>query len=171
MANLRESYAATGYASLEWSELGEKAIDRVAASGKCSKLGVSLWKAKFLLESAAYQKAQRELLLVYKTRYFHDDQIIGEALVSQALVEYIAPQCRVCNGEGERIVNDLKVVCEACSGSKMHRYSDKERALRMQMSYGRTKASAHKLRWLLNFMQDEDRTVNLQMNVELERPA
>jgi hypothetical protein len=168
MSNLRESYAATSLAGLGWDENQEKAIDRVAASGKASALGVCLWKSKYMLEGDAYRKAHKALLVIFQARYA-DEYFVAGALVGQAMREYIAPQCTACNGEGERMVNDGRVVCDFCSGSKTHRYSDTERAKLMQISYGTTKASAHKIRWLLEFMESEDRIVNHQLNIELER--
>lgn len=169
VGNLRESYASCALAGLGWDANHEKAIDRVAASGKASALGVALWKTKYLIEAAEYRKAQALLLTRYLARYTGDSALLAEAIVDQALHEYIAPQCRACNGEGESMLGERRIVCESCAGSKVHRFTDTERAGRMQISYGMTRMSAHKLKWLIGFMEGEDATVNFQLNVELER--
>lgn len=168
MTNLREAFAVTALASLEWDENRERAIDRVAASGKAGELGLLLWKAKYQLEVDSYRRAQKALVEIYGKRY-RDSPTVAAAFVGQAMREYLSPSCRACHGVGEYVVNDRRIVCETCGGSKIHRYSDEERARTMQVSYGLTKAGAHKLRWLLGLMGAEDSAVNFELNIQLER--
>jgi len=169
MANLREPYAASSLASLAWSETQEKAIDRVAASGRASTLGVALWKARYMLEADAYLLARSLLRLMYIKRYRSDSLLVVDAFVNQALIEFTATPCVECNGTGERMVDDHLLICNVCSGSRLRRYSDQERARCMRLSYAITQAFGYKLRWLLETMQSEDAAVNRQMNIELER--
>lgn len=168
MSNLREAFAATALASLEWNPLTEAAIDRVAASGRAQTLGVLLWRAKYMLESSAYQNALKLALGVYEERY-RDSEEVAKAIVTQALREYLAPACRSCKGVGEMMVNLRRIVCETCGGSKIHRHSDEERARLMQISYGLTKKSAHKVAWMLGMLGNEDKLVNRELNIQLER--
>lgn len=168
MSNLREAYAATALAGLGWDDNAEKAIDRVAASGKATALGVFLWKAKYQLESRAYQSAIKEALSLYMKRY-RDSRGTAERLVDQAMREYIAPACRLCSGRGEMVLDELKVICATCEGSKTHRFTDTERATAMQLSYALTKHCAFKIKWLLGLFGDEDKRVNYILNIELER--
>jgi hypothetical protein len=168
MANLREAYSRVSFASLEWDENAEKAIDRVAAAALANPLGLLLWKAKYLLEGDAYRRAQIALGEVYGKRY-RDAAPIRAALVGQALREFLAPACRTCRGVGEHMLEDRRVVCDTCAGTKIHRYTDMERAGTMQLSFGLTKHAAHKLQWLLGLMGDEDRQVNAVMCEQLER--
>lgn len=168
MANLRESLAATAYAGLAWDENTEKAIDRVAASGKADPLGLLLWKARYMLESVAYAAAQQELLRIYRKRY-RDNPTVSAAIVGQAMREYINPACRACQGRGEMRGGQRIIVCPACNGTKIHRYGDAERARLMAISYGLTKASSHKLQWLAGLLNGVDKRVNYCLNVELER--
>lgn len=170
MANLREAYSHVSFASLEWNENTEQAVDRVAAAALANPLGLLLWKAKYLLEADAYRRVQIALSEIYGKRY-RDAPTIRAALVGQALREFLAPSCRACRGVGEMMINDRRVVCETCGGSKLHRYSDMERAGTMQIGYGLTKHCAHKLQWLLGLMGDEDRKVNAVMCQQLERFA
>lgn len=168
MSNLREAYAGTALASLEWSELRERAVDRVAAAGKADPFGIKLWRAKYLLESSAYLALQKELLTIYQNRY-RDNATVSQALVQQALHEFLAPACRDCAGRGEMLFDERLIVCETCKGSKIHRYSDEERARTMNISYAVTKKSQHKIRWVLEFMGTHDRKVNGVLSYELER--
>jgi hypothetical protein len=168
LSNLREAFSATALANLDWSEIQEKAIDRVAASGKATTLGISLWKARYQLESRAYQTALKQALEAFCKRY-RDRNAVAEQIVAQAMREYIDSCCKTCNGVGEMVINDLRVVCDACAGSKVHRYSDRERAERMTVSYAIVKHSVHKINWLLGQFYDEDRRLNYLMCWELER--
>ena len=168
MSNLREAYAATALAGLGWDENKEKAIDRVAAAGKADAFGILLWRSKYMLESVAYAQARNQLLNLYRKRY-RDNTAVSVAMVEQGLREYLAPACRVCRGVGDMLVNERLVVCEACGGCKIHRYSDSERARTMKLSFALVKASSHKLRWLLELLGTSDKRVNMVMNVELER--
>ena len=170
-SNLRGVYASVSLANLAWDENQERAIDRIAASGKAAKLGVSLWKAKYMLEVRCYHDAHELLLVLYRRRYRRDDDVTANAMVEQALVEYISPHCRRCLGKGELVADEVLVMCDVCAGSRMHRYGDAERARRMRLSYSVTRASGHKLVWLHDLIGDEDRKVNERLNVELERAS
>lgn len=170
MSNLREAYSHVSFASLEWNENTERAVDRVAAAALANPLGLLLWKAKYLLESDAYRRAQTALGEIYGKRY-RDVPTVRAALVGQALREFLAPSCRTCHGVGEHMLEDRRVVCETCGGSKIHRYTDQERAGTMQLSYALTKHCAHKLQWLLGVMGAEDSKVNAEMCRQLERHA
>jgi hypothetical protein len=169
LSNLREAYAATALANLGWDENHEKAIDRVAASGKCSPLGLAFWKARYMLESSAYQEARKGLIILYKERYVNEDHPIAVKVVEQCLHEYLSPFCQACKGARELVVNELKITCPACSGAGVKRYADEDRARAMQLSYGLTKRLAHKFRWVLQEINSMDREVNSMMMQQLER--
>ena len=83
MSNLREAYSHVSFASLEWDENAEKAVDRVAAAARANPLGLLLWKAKYLLEADAYRRVQIELAAIYGKRY-RDASPVAAALVGQA---------------------------------------------------------------------------------------
>ena len=168
MSNLREAYAATALAGLGWDENKEKAIDRVAAAGKADKLGIWLWRSKYMLESVAYSHARKAVLDAYSKRY-RDNLTVSTAMVEQALREDLAPACRNCRGVGEMMINERIVICETCAGSKIHNYGDQERAMTMKLSYGLVKTAHHKLRWLLELLGTADAKVNYVMCIELER--
>lgn len=168
-SNLRGVYASVSLANLAWDENQERAIDRIAASGKAAKLGVYLWKSRYMLEVAAYHRAHDLLLVLYRRRYARDSITVAKAMVEQAMLEYIYPQCRACLGKGERMVDEVLVMCDVCAGSRVHKYKDAERSRRMQISYSITRASGHKLAWLHDRITDEDRQVNERLNIELER--
>lgn len=167
--NLREAYSATALASLEWSEERERAVDRVAAAGKASPLGLSLWKARYMLESSAYQSSKAGLTALYRVRYSREEPRVVAAVIEQCLHEYLSPFCLTCNGTKAVMVEELKAVCPGCHGSGIRRYADEDRAGTMQLSYGLVKRLAHKMRWLLGEMQGMDRDVNKVLAEQLER--
>lgn len=170
MSNLREALAATALANLGWSE-GERAIDRVAASGKCPRLGVDLWKARYMLEAQAYADAREGFRALYKERYIREHQNVTDRLVDQCLHEFLSPFCSTCGGAKEMMVGELKVTCSTCDGVGVKNYTDEERAGCMGLSYGLTKRLSHKFRWVLGVMQALDTEVNRLLNIELGREA
>jgi len=182
MADLREAYAATHTASMEWSE-HERAIDRIAASGRCSVLGVALWKARYMacihfkgaevvaFEKVALREAMEALKSLYSNRYRSDGDDLVVRLVVQSLAEWIHQACRDCGGRRELMAGETRVVCDTCGGSGLRRYSDAERSRMMQISYGMVKHSAHKLQWLRDQIGTEDVKVNYQMAFELEKSS
>lgn len=169
MSDLRQAYASTALAGLGWDENMEKAIDRVAAAGRATAFGVSLWRAKYQLESTAYREVVAEALAMFRKRYSADPDELSAALVDQALREYLVPSCRACSGSGETSSRDLRVVCPTCSGSKVHNFTDMERCESMRISYAMAKHAAFKIVWLLGVLEHEDRIMNREMNLQLER--
>jgi hypothetical protein len=167
--DLREAYASTALASLEWSEERERAVDRVAAAGRADPLGVLLWKAKYQLESKAYQDAHKTLVAQFRARYCSETAEIADRCVYEALSEFMGPACQDCNGARELIVADLRIECEACNGTGIRRYTDFERARRMEISLSRVRVLSGKLRWLACELGSLDRAVNSVLNEELER--
>ena len=166
MANLREAYAGTVLAGLQWDETRERAVDRVAAGGRASP-EIDIWKAAYGLEAGAYRRLEVRLLRVFSKRY--PLEVNGARIVSQALHEYLSPHCTSCRGAREVVVGERRVVCPSCNGGGIRRYGDAERAQSMGLSYGLTKRLAHKIRWLLGVAGEHDRLVNSLMCFELER--
>lgn len=169
MSNLRESLAATTHASLEWSEERERAVDRVAASGRVPGLGLLIWKARYMLESRAYQDATKGLLKRYLSRYRNESEEIALKCVEQALSEFLGSYCQACTGSREITVGALRVPCSDCGGSGVKRYRDTERAGRMKLSLAQVRLLGHKIEWLQNEIGTLDRQVNEVMAHELER--
>lgn len=168
-ANLREAVAATAYASLKWTPEWERAIDRVAASGKVDALGLRLWKAKYMLESQAYLDARVRMQGRYLKRWPKCPPWMKLKIIEQCLAEYIAPQCVACRGAKEMIVGEKRVICEKCEGSGARRYSDGDRARAMRVSH----AEAVRHMSIFDCITDEisfmDSEVNKNLVIELER--
>lgn len=122
-----------------------------------------------MLESPAYKAAIKTLTQSFLERYRSEDREMATKVVEQALSEYMAPFCLTCKGAGETVVNDLKVVCVTCSGSRLRRYSDVERAGLMKLSLQRVRGLARKMQWVADQVGTLDRAVNLVMSAELER--
>lgn len=169
MANLREAVAATALASLEWTPDWERAVDRVAASGRVDPLGLAIWKARYMIEASGYREARIGLTAQYRTRYRRDPLDLALKFVDQALHEYIFQFCRNCRGVREVVIEQRRIFCPVCAGSGLKRYSDADRARSMSLSFAITKRSAHKLAWILNKMADLDREVNTGIARELGR--
>lgn len=128
-----------------------------------------VWKAKYLLEARAYRDAHKSLVQAFLDRYASETAEIAARCVEEALSEFLGPSCSACNGARELVADDLKVTCESCGGSGIRRYSDFERARRMQMSLQRVRLLSGKLRWLAGELGSLDRAVNAVMSDELER--
>ena len=166
---MREALASTSLAGLGWSEDRERAVDRVAASGKAPTLGLQIWKARYMLESKAYQDAIKGLTAHYLARYRAEQPDIARMVVEEVLSEFMGPSCVSCNGARELVEGDLRVTCESCGGTGLRRYSDAERASRMKLSYARVKSLSHKFQWIMGELGGMDRTVNEIIAWELER--
>jgi hypothetical protein len=169
LSNLREAYAATATASLEWSEQRERAIDRVAAAGLAPRLGMDLWRARYQLSLQSFRDAHQGLVQLYQTRYKSETPDMACRLVDEAMSEFLGPACTSCNGAKEMILDHLRIVCKTCDGSGLRRYSDFERARRMQVSLQRVRSINHKLAWLAGEMGSLDKAVNTILAAELER--
>lgn len=171
MADLRAPYAATQYAGLAWSDHEvERAVDRVAAAGLVSPFGLTLWKCAYGHSSVDRATLEAELYRRYTSRY-RDSPELSRAIVDQALREYLSPACLLCHGKREVLHDTLLVPCPTCSGTGVRKYDDVARASGMQISYAIAKQSAHKIGWILNLLSREDKAVNLQLSVQLERVA
>ena len=112
--------------TLEHSETQTMPVELVASMSGASRLGSDLFRAADA-DAAAFRRA---LLLL--TKYVIDTLRIGrgmaQRLANMAIQETLHWQCRRCNGAGQVVVGDLKVICPICSGTTVHRWTDKERA-------------------------------------------
>jgi len=169
LSNLREAYAGTGRASLEWNPDAERSIDRVAAAGKANRLGLDIWKCRYGLEAQALRDAISGLAVVYMIRYPRSEIDIAERVCNQVMSEYLAQFCTTCMGKREVIFGELRTACTSCAGSGIGRYSNEARARMMQISYGKVKMLSSRMQWLYNHVSTQDKNVNAAMSCELER--
>lgn len=144
-------------------------MDRVAASGRASTLGLQIWKARYMLESKAYQDAIKGLTAHYLKTYKAERPEMARRLVEEILSEFMGPSCTTCNGARELVEEELRVTCHACQGSGLRVYSDIERATRMKLSLQHTRLLTRKMGWLMGELGAMDRAVNTVIAVELER--
>ena len=166
---MRELYAATHHASLQWTEDHERAIDRVAAMGRVELIGANLWRAKYQYDSRAYKSAIGELVIIYRARNPRENPDVARKVVEQCLSEWVGSMCSDCLGAREIMVADKRVVCDACKGSGIRHYRDFERAQAMSLSLSRVKTLQRGLTWMAGEIGGIDRLVNTLMSVELER--
>lgn len=167
--DLREGYASIHHANLAWDADYERAIDKVAASGRASTLGVALWRAKYMNEAKAYRAALRMLARVLGGRHGGDGRALRERIATQCLREYIAPMCTTCLGVGEVVEKKLRIVCRTCNGVRVKWYSDRERALAMDISLAHARMLATKIRMAAETIEKADRQVNAVLVYQLER--
>lgn len=119
---------------LETVEERESAIDRIGALGRASKLGRALWHWKYAGDADSARSAYKHLVRKAMRRtkiYRHSrDFKLLEKICTAVLHEWLHPNCRTCGGKGAFIDEErnLKITCSTCSGSRLHRYSDQERA-------------------------------------------
>lgn len=169
--DLREGFAATHHANLAWDADYERAIDKVAASGRASALGVALWRAKYLNEARALREAQRALYAAYAGRYKSEAQSIRERVANQIMREYLLEMCSVCLGVGELVEKKLRVVCKVCNGVRVKWYGDVERAAHMNLSIAHVRLLAPKIKIMGETVERADRKVNAVLVYQLERGA
>jgi len=79
--------------------------------------------------------------------------------LAAAVISEIAkrPHCQACEGRGEAVTGDLRVVCKVCSGSGLSGVSDRRRAAsigRDEAGYRRTWKPVYE--WLLGKMQESE---------------
>lgn len=107
----------------------QREIDRVAALGLATKsnaLGAELIHA----EAQNADSARRAIWLVARTliRRHRLARSLAERIAQAALIENMNPACTACGGRGYQYVEATVSVCVTCAGTKLHRYSDAQRA-------------------------------------------
>ena len=170
MSNLRQAYAATQFANLDWSELSERPVDRVAAAGKASHL--EIWKAAYSREPSSILRMHRIVFAAFVAKYPNIDEDLARRVVDQAIHEFLDPQCRVCKGAMQLVSPEninATVPCPACHASGLQEHSDEARSRRMQIKYSQAKHAAPKLLWLVQWLTAHDGAINVILNRELER--
>lgn len=170
MSNMREAYAATHHANLDWKEDRERAIDRIAAAGFADPLGIALWRAKYLSEAMAYRDAHNRLVALYREgRSKFESPIVVGKIVDQVLHEYLSSACRTCDGAKELVVGDLRVTCDTCGGVGVRKYDDMGRARMMGLSLDRVRKLGRGIGWLAGEVSGRDIAVNTVISEQLER--
>jgi hypothetical protein len=164
MSNFREIMGG----ALNTSDLSvrpwESDVDRVAAMGKTSRLGSLLWRLKFANDPACYKPA-----LYLLAKRLNTSRAILVKLCELAIREWCLPQCDVCQGAREIIVEDLRIVCKGCEGHGIKRYSDREREAFLGLPRGSWRGWAKKYGDVYSKLTDEERRVNVCLNIQLER--
>ena len=150
--------------------MSERPIDRVAAAGATkNEVGILVWKTKYGLEKSAYDALTAKTLEIYRDRY-SDRVEVAQAVVTQAIHEWFAPECLTCQGKGSVLHSERIVACPDCSESSGVRiYTDAARSTLMGLGYGLTKKLSHKINWITGFLNRQDRLINAQVSVQLER--
>ena len=169
MSNMREAYAATSHANLQWSEISERPIDRVAAAGLCDPLGVMLWRIKYQNEDKWKFNAANLTALKMVRKYPSEPELICFKVAEQAIREYSKTNCKKCSGVKEVIGKYRRITCDVCSGSGIRRWTDFERARGTGLAIGRVKTLERKFSWTVNLLLTLDAEVNRQIEFYLGR--
>jgi hypothetical protein len=130
--NLRELVGVSlNSGHLEHKEHAEMPIDRIGALAKASALGRSLYHWAYAGDESSLRSAYHHLCRKARnrTRIFrhHKDYKLLEKIVAMCLHEWRYPACQTCGGRGELEAEKLRIVCERCGGTGLHRYSDVSR--------------------------------------------
>ena len=123
--------AAVGTDDLGWSDRATKPVDYVSALASATGLGSDILRSKTHDQSALHRAILQLAAIARKhgsQRKLPVSEGQAHALAKMALIELIRPHCRVCNGAGQVVLGELKVICPSCEGIAVHRYSDHERA-------------------------------------------
>lgn len=166
---MRESLAATHHANLQWNPDTERAIDKVAASGLCDELGLLLWKWRYMDEKPAERKAIEGLSFKVAERFKNEMALNCYKIAKQGVNEYKLSYCSKCNGARELIAGNLRIICEACAGQGIRRWTDFERARAMSLSLGRVKTLQRHFNWLSSQIWTLDDLVGRQIKYYVGR--
>jgi hypothetical protein len=83
--------------------------------------------------------------------------------------EWLNPNCANCNGARELIAGERRIVCPACDGLGLKRYSDRERARYMDLGLSEWRRVADKVKPIVEALTKAERQVSARMHLELER--
>lgn len=119
-----------------------------------------LWRLKYAYDPTSYKNAV--LLLSRKAQLVHP---VGRRLTELVIHEWLNPNCPVCIGAKEIVVNDLKIVCAECNGLGLKKYEDK---FRDQFLGTRFAPWAKHYGLIQAILGKNEIRVNVRMNVELE---
>lgn len=140
-------------------------VDLVASLAAASRLGSDLFRAADN-DAAAFRRAI--LLLtrdtMVRTRIGRSQ---AQKLSYLAIRETLHWQCRKCDGAGQVIVGDLKVVCPKCEGTGLHRWSDNDRAKIMKIELAKWPMWSKKYSIVLCVASDAYSSVPHQANQRL----
>lgn len=130
--DIREQWAAATQSShLEHDDEREVAIDRIAAAAFGPAIGRVLWRMRYAGEvqyaPAALQMVAGRFRRQWGVRPGTVEHMLVTRVTRQALKEWWSPQCRVCRGRGEIEADDLRIVCDTCSGQGIQPYGEPER--------------------------------------------
>jgi len=125
---MREAFSNTLRKSLDWDDVDhEKAVDKLTAFCYADRLSTLLWRLKYGNDASAYKPVVFLLAKTLKPL----NKNISIKIAQQALHEWLFPLCTTCQGTKERMAGELRVVCRACNGTGVGRYSDRDRELKV----------------------------------------
>jgi len=113
------------------SDLGAKdeqirSVEHVAALSGASGIGSDLMRAKDYDVTAL-----RRAILILARHARQSMRLSMEPskwLATAAILEVMHWQCRSCNGASEQRLDGIRMICPACGGVGVHRWTDSERA-------------------------------------------
>lgn len=149
--------------NLEWGDY-EKPVDRVVAiahAAKGNEIGALMLRAESL-----DALSMRKVILLVSRSLAHSHRINrshGEKIAAAVIREHLHPGCHQCGGKGELYREaETVVACHICSGTGLHRYSDKERQGLVGVKYN-AKAYAAALELVRDALSRVVRVANNQL--------
>jgi len=171
---IREAVGAALLSTHLETQAHESAIDRIGALARAGKLGRALYHWRYAGQARYAGPVLQEMLRKARRRLrigkFHEEHPTLVRACQQAMREWYAPQCGMCQGAREVVSNKLRLICPVCAGSGMRRYSDAERLDALQVEPATYQAWEPRLRELLLILTERDgaaaRTIRMQLREE-----
>lgn len=140
--SMREVFAHTLRSSLDWDDSQhEKAVDKLTAFCYADRLATLLWRLKYGNDKTAYKPIVMLLAKSLKPM----NRNISIKIAEQALYEWLFPFCPACLGAKEVMAGELRVVCRACNGVGVARYSDREREMKVGGNFSKQIENIHRI--------------------------
>lgn len=160
MGNFREIIGRDLASSLE-ADYSETPVDRVGAFSKGARLGTLLWRLKYGKDMSCFKPAA--FLLAKEAQL---QTAIGFKVCELAISEWLLPECETCRGAREVIFGPKRIICPACDGYGVKRYTNRERD---SFLGSRFKPWIRRYEKACAELTARARSINPTMNAELER--
>jgi len=164
---MRESVAAALNSSLDSDDMHERPVDRLGAFSKSERIGTLLWRVKYDNDARSYKPALLLLTRLFLRR--GEGRQFVQGLCKCVLDEWLMDKCRHCGGSGQILANQTLMTCHQCSGTGIHRFTDRQRAKSLHMKIEQVEKLNKRLGLIHDFLGDMDRKVNVRTLIELER--
>jgi hypothetical protein len=122
---MREAISNALSSSLDWDDSEhERAVDKLTAFSYSKRLGTLLWRLKYHNDHTSLKPA----VFLLAKELPRLNRGIAIKICEQAVHEWLMAFCPVCFGAKEVRSGEHIVICGACGGSGVRKYTNAERA-------------------------------------------